>query len=70
MYQNIYVAAKEIISKIGGAREKEFLTRPHMFKRGTWNSEHKVVQLFALNRDKDGHRDGIAVDLVRRSICG
>lgn len=36
----------------------------------TWNHEHKVVNVLALEIGLDGYQDGFAVDLVGMSICG
>ena len=39
-------------------------------KSGTWNCEHKVLNVIETESDEDGHRDGFQIDLVTMSICG
>lgn len=66
---------KEKIAKIvdcfGGFREREILKNPHAIeKSGTWNNEHKVLNVCELVPDTDGYRNGFQVDIVTMSICG
>ena len=59
-----------IIRRNGGYRERDLLNHPHTIERGTWTTEHKVVEILATTPDPDGYRPGCAVDLVTRSIVG
>lgn len=62
---------KLIVDRCGGYREKTILNNPHTVNRGgTWNNEHKVLYILEKQPQKDGYRDGFAVDLVTKSICG
>ena len=63
--------ACQIVKRQGGFREREILANPHTFERSeTWNEEHKVMNVLELEPQPDGYRNGFAVDLVTRSICG
>lgn len=62
--------AAGIIRRKGGYRERDLLNHPHTIKRGTWTTEHKVVEIIATTPDPDGYRPGCAVDIVTRSIVG
>lgn len=67
----IYAAMKDIVKTQGGYREKEILANPHTIERGeTWNEYHKVLNVTETNPQPDGYRNGFAVDLVTKSICG
>ena len=59
-----------IIRRKGGYRERDILNHPHTIERGTWTTEHKVVEILAATPDPDGYRAGCAVDIVTRSIVG
>lgn len=59
-----------IIRRKGGYRERDLLSRPHTIERGTWTTEHKVVEILEATPDPDGYRAGCAVDIVTRSIVG
>lgn len=59
-----------IIRRQGGYRERDILNHPHTIERGTWTTEHKVVEILATTPDPDGYRPGFAVDIVTRSIVG
>jgi hypothetical protein len=59
-----------IIRRKGGYRERDILNHPHTIERGTWTTEHKVVEILATTPDLDGYRAGCAVDIVTRSIVG
>ena len=59
-----------IIRRKGGYRERDILNHPHTIERGTWTTEHKVVDILATTPDPDGYRAGCAVDIVTRSIVG
>lgn len=62
---------KEIVSRCGGYREKEIYNNGCFFDRGgTWNNEHKVINVLSICPDQDGYRSGFAVDLVTGDICG
>lgn len=68
MYENII---KNIVERCGGYREKELFKNPHTVeKSGTWNSEHKVLNVNEIEPGEDGYRYGFQVDLVTMSICG
>ena len=68
MYEN---TIKNIVERCGSYREKEFLKNPHKIeKSGTWNSEHKVLNINETEPGEDGYRYGFQVDLVTKSICG
>ena len=61
----------KIVSRYGGFREREILRNPHTIEiAGTWNNEHKVLNVCELNPGADGYRDGFRVDIVTMSICG
>ena len=67
-YENII---KSIVSNQGGYREKEVMKNPHIYKQGgTWNNDHKVIDIVGTEADTDGHKDSFAVDIVTKSICG
>ena len=60
-----------IVKRFGSLRERAILKNPHTItKDGTWNKEHKVLNVLELNHDADGYRGGFQVDLVTWSICG
>ena len=60
-----------IVSRNGGFREKDILSRPHTMEKGeTWNAYHKVVNVLEREPQSDGYRNGFAVDLVTGDICG
>lgn len=59
-----------IIRRKGGYRERDILNHPHTIERGTWTTEHKVVEILSTTPDPDGYRAGCAVDIVTRSIVG
>ena len=59
-----------IIRRQGGYRERDILNHPHTIERGTWTTEHKVVEILSTTPDPDGYRPGCAVDIVTRSIVG
>jgi len=59
-----------IIRRKGGYRERDILNHPHTIERGTWTTEHKVIEILAATPDPDGYRPGCAVDIVTRSIVG
>jgi hypothetical protein len=68
MYAN---TVKNIVNKYGGYREKNVLNNDHEIVKGeTWNNNHKVLYILETTPDKDGYKNGFAVDLVTRSICG
>lgn len=61
----------EIVEKSGGYREKEILRNPHTIEKSeTWNKFHKVAYVSEIKTGSDGYRDGFAIDLVTRNICG
>lgn len=60
-----------IVRRCGANREKEVMRNPHEMTQGeTWNSAHKVIYVIETSAQPDGHKNGFAVDLVTRSICG
>lgn len=62
---------RAIVRKCGANREKAIMRNPHEMTRGeTWNAEHKVICVTETDAQPDGHKDGFAVDIVTRSICG
>ena len=62
---------KMIVRKYGGYREKEIMRYSHTIERaGTWNAEHKVLNVLDAVPDADGYRSGFQVDIVTMSICG
>ena len=62
---------KMIVRKYGGYREKEIMRYSHTIERaGTWNAEHKVLNVLDAVPDADGYRPGFQVDIVTMSICG
>ena len=68
MYEN---TIKNIVARCGGYREKEVFKNKHTVeKSGTWNSEHKVLNINGAGPGEDGHKNGFQVDLVTMSICG
>ena len=62
--------ARGIIRRKGGYRERDIINHPHTIERGTWTTEHKVVEILSTTPDPDGYRPGCAVDTVTRSIVG
>lgn len=62
--------AAGIIRRKGGYRERDIINHPHTVERGTWTTEHKVVEILATTPDPDGYRPGCAVDIVTRAIVG
>ena len=62
--------AAGIIRRKGGYRERDLLNHPHTIERGTWTTEHKVVEILSTIPGPDGYRAGCAVDIVTRSIVG
>ena len=68
MYESI---VKDIVCKHGGFREKFILENPYVIeKSGTWNNEHKVLNVLSNKPDIDGYLAGFQIDLVTKSICG
>ena len=62
---------KIIVKKYGCYREKEIMNHSHTIERaGTWNAEHKVLNILDAVPDADGYRPGFQVDIVTMSICG
>ena len=62
---------KSIVSKDGGYREKDVMSKPHTYEQGgTWNDQHKVIDVLEIEAEADGYRNGFQVDIVTRSICG
>ena len=62
---------KMIVKKYGSYREKEILHHSHTIERaGTWNAEHKILNVLDAVPDSDGYRPGFQVDIVTMSICG
>lgn len=62
---------REIVGECGGYREKEIMANSHEITRGeTWNNEHKVIYITETAAQPDGYKNGFAVDIVTRSICG
>ena len=60
-----------IVRECGGYREKEIMSNSHEITRGeTWNNEHKVIYITETTVQPDGYKNGFAVDIVTRSICG
>lgn len=66
-----YHLMRMIVYRQGGFREKNILSNPHTIEHDeTWNNEHKVLNVLATETQEDGYRNGFAVDLVTKSICG
>lgn len=61
---------ENIVNKKGGYREKEVLKNNYTVERGTWNKDHKVLEVVSEVEEEDGYRSGFAVDLVTCDICG
>ena len=62
---------KEIVNRRGGYREKEIYNKGCFFDRsGTWNNEHKVINVLSITPETDGYYPGFAVDIVTGDICG
>ena len=62
---------KTIVKKSGCDREKEIMSHSHTIERaGTWNAEHKVLNILDAVPDADGYFPGFQVDIVTMSICG
>ena len=56
---------KIIVKKNGCYREKEIMNHSHTIERaGTWNAEHKVLNVLDAVPDADGYRPGFQVDIV------
>lgn len=61
----------KIVDRFGGYREREILSNPHTIeKSGTWNNEHKVLNVCGLIPDEDGRKDSFQIDIIAMSICG
>ena len=62
---------KSIVRTQGGYREKDVMSKPHTYEQGgTWNDEHKVIDVIEIAEQEDGYRQGFSIDLITRSICG
>lgn len=62
---------RAIVRRCGTNREKEVMRNPHEMTQGeTWNNEHKVIYITETTAQPDGYKNGFAVDIVTRSICG
>lgn len=62
---------RAIVRRCGGSREKEVMRNSHEMTQGeTWNKEHKVIYITETKAQPDGYKNGFAVDIVTRSICG
>lgn len=67
----IYDQITSIVRKCGGYREREIMANSHEITRGeTWNNDHKVIYITETAAQPDGYKNGFAVDIVTRSICG
>ena len=68
MFEN---TVKNIVSRQGGYREKNILKQSYTIEKAeTWNDQHKVLNILAMEAVADGYRNGFAVDIVAMSICG
>lgn len=66
-----YMLMVKIVQLHGGYRERDILSKTHTIERSeTWNDEHKVLNVLETKPQSDGYRNGFAVDLVTKSICG
>lgn len=66
-----YMLMVKIVELNGGYRERDILSKAHTVERSeTWNDEHKVLNVLEDKPQPDGYRNGFAVDLVTKSICG
>ena len=62
---------KSIVRTQGGYREKDIMKNPHTYEQGeTWNDQHKVIDVLAVEAEADGYRNGFQIDIVTKSICG
>lgn len=62
---------RNIVNRCGGYREREIMQAPHTVEKSeTWNADHKVLEVLAVESEADGYRAGFAVDIVTRSIVG
>lgn len=62
---------KMIVKKYGGYREEEIMRHSYTIERtGTWNAEHKVLNVLGKVPGADGYLPGFQVDIVTMSICG
>lgn len=62
---------RAIVKRCGANREKEVMRNHHEMTQGeTWNNEHKVIYVTETEPQPDGYKNGFAVDIVTRSICG
>ena len=69
--ENMENIVKMIVKKNGSYREKEIMSHSHTIERaGTWNAEHKVLNVLDAVPDADGYHPGFQVDIVTMSICG
>ena len=69
--ENMENIVKMIVKKYGSYREKEIMRYAHTIERaGTWNENHKVLNVLDAVPDADGYRPGFQVDIVTMSICG
>lgn len=63
-------AAKQIINDQGGFREKDILNNPHIWTEGERGNGHKIVRCAALERDADGVRRYMDIDIEQNRITG
>lgn len=62
---------KAIVKQQGGNREKGIFKNPYTLEQGgTWNEQHKVINVISIEAEEDGYRNGFQVDIVRQNICG
>lgn len=65
------VLVKKIVAAQGGYRETEIMSKPYIIEQSeTWNDDHKVLYVLEKEPQSDGYRNGFAVDIVTKSICG
>ncbi len=61
----------KVIDKNGSIREQGIWASPHFCAvGGTWNGDHKIVDVLRAYPEEDGYFDGFQVDLMTENICG
>lgn len=60
----------DAVRRDGDYRENCIVECPFTIEESdTWNSDHKVLHVIAVEADADGHRDSFSYDLVTRELC-
>lgn len=69
-YEDVFLLER-YVEKYGGFRERTIIEQNPLFiPSGTWNREHRVVDVVSTVPDTTGRRDSFSFDLVTKKICG